>query len=94
MNALPLVSMPGAGPVRARVHPQDPLVDRHGARRRMAHRDDPSCPGPALPQRDIDGRADAGAGSIKQKADDSIDAVRDKLEDAAETPHPSGRRSE
>lgn len=36
-----------------------------------------------------DGRADERAGRIKQKVDDSIDAVRDKLEDAAETLHPS-----
>lgn len=35
-----------------------------------------------------DGRADERAGRIKQKADDSIDAIRDKLEDAAETLHP------
>ncbi|MFA5891850.1 MAG: CsbD family protein [Actinomycetota bacterium] len=36
-----------------------------------------------------DGRADERAGNIKQKADDSIDAIRDKLEDAAETLNPS-----
>lgn len=36
-----------------------------------------------------DGRADERAGHIKQKADDSIDAIRDKLEDAAETLNPN-----
>lgn len=35
------------------------------------------------------GRADERAGGIKQHADDTIDAVRDKLEDAAETLRPS-----
>jgi uncharacterized protein YjbJ (UPF0337 family) len=32
-----------------------------------------------------DGRHDERAGQIKQKADEAIDAVRDKLEDVAET---------
>lgn len=36
-----------------------------------------------------DGRHDERAGGIKQKADDSIDVVRDKLEDVAETLSPS-----
>lgn len=32
-----------------------------------------------------DGRHDERAGQIKQKADEAVDAVRDKLEDVAET---------
>ena len=35
------------------------------------------------------GRADEHAGRIKQQADDTIDAVREKLEEAAEALRPS-----
>ena len=37
------------------------------------------------------GRADERAGRLKQQADDAIGAVRDKLEDVAETLHPSSK---
>lgn len=38
-----------------------------------------------------DGRQDERAGRIKQKADEAIDVVRDKLEDVADTLRPSER---